>query len=214
MSYFDETIGLPMDAAPNEPEPPVPLPQYIDRYRVVRLIGRGGFGLVYLAFDEQLERLVAIKVPHPQLVAQASDVKACLAEARAAASINHPHIVTVYDVGTTAEFPCFVVSKYIDGVDLAKRLRQSPMPVWEAVTLVAIVAEALHHAHQQGLVHRDIKPGNLLLDLQGRPFVGDFGLAVRDHASSHGQLYAGTPSYMSPEQARGEGHQKWLSQNQ
>src|SRR5207237_161753 len=102
--------------------------------------------------------------------------------------------------------PCFVVSKYIDGADLASRLRQSRLSLPEAVELVATVAEALHHAHKQGLVHRDIKPGNILLDASGEPFVADFGLALRERDIGQGPRYAGTPAYMSPEQARGEGH--------
>ena len=102
--------------------------------------------------------------------------------------------------------PCFVVSKYIDGTDLATRLKQSRLTLHEAVELVATVAEALHHAHKQGLVHRDIKPGNILLDRSGKPFVADFGLALREQDVGKGPRYAGTPAYMSPEQARGEGH--------
>ena len=102
--------------------------------------------------------------------------------------------------------PCFVVSKYIDGTDLATRLKQSRLSIHEAVELVATVAEALHHAHKQGLVHRDIKPGNILLDKSGKPFVADFGLALREQDVGKGPRYAGTPAYMSPEQARGEGH--------
>ncbi len=103
-------------------------------------------------------------------------------------------------------FPCFIVSKYIDGIDLAVRLAQSPVSIDETVEIVATVAEALHYAHIHGLVHRDIKPGNLLLDQGGRPFVTDFGLALREHEFGTGPRYAGTPAYMSPEQARGEGH--------
>src|SRR5262249_17706299 len=98
------------------------------------------------------------------------------------------------------------VAKYIDGTDLATRLKQSRMSQHEAVELVATVAEALHHAHKQGLVHRDVKPGNILLDRSGRPFVADFGLALREQDVGQGPRYAGTPAYMSPEQARGEGH--------
>src|SRR5262249_26140336 len=98
------------------------------------------------------------------------------------------------------------VSKYIDGTDLATRLKQSRLPIHESVELVANVAEALHHAHKQGLVHRDIKPGNILLDRSGKPFVADFGLALREQDVGRGPGYAGTPAYMSPEQARGEGH--------
>src|SRR5262249_36577655 len=152
-----------------------PAPSHIGRYRVERLLGQGGFGLVYLAHDDQLQRPVAIKVPHARLVARPADPEACLSEARAVANLDHPHIVPVFDVGSTAQHPCFVVSKYIDGTDLAARLRQARLAPHEAVSLVATVAEALHHAHKQGLVHRDIKPGNILLDTTGKPFVGDFG---------------------------------------
>src|SRR5204863_564162 len=100
----------------------------------------------------------------------------------------------------------FLVSKHIDGTDLATRLRQAPMSLRAAVELVATVAEALHHAHKQGLVHRDINPGNLLLDKNGTPFVRGFGLALPEQNVGAGPHYAGTPAYMSPEQARGEGH--------
>src|SRR5262249_14683811 len=96
--------------------------------------------------------------------------------------------------------------KYIDGTDLAARLEQSRLALHEAVGLVATVAEALHHAHKQGLVHRDIKPGNILLNRTGKPFVGDFGLALREQDAGRGPRCAGTPAYTSPEQARGEGH--------
>jgi serine/threonine protein kinase/formylglycine-generating enzyme required for sulfatase activity len=153
-----------------------------------------------------LQRLVAIKVPHRQLVNRQQDAEAYLTEARTVAGLDHPHIVPVFDVGSTEEFPCFVVSKYVDGTDLASRLRKSRLVLREAVELVATVAEALHHAHKQGLVHRDIKPGNLLLDKSGKPFVADFGLALREQDIGTGPRYAGTPAYMSPEQARGEGH--------
>src|SRR5262249_12610804 len=111
-----------------------------------------------------------------------------------------------FDVGSTEQYPCFVVSKYIDGTDLAARLKQPRLARREAAELVATVAEALHHAHKQGLVHRDIKPGNILLDRTGKPFVSDFGLALREQDVGRGQRYAGTPAYTSPEQVRGEGH--------
>ena len=117
-----------------------------------------------------------------------------------------PHIVPVYDVGSTEDFPCFVVSKYIDGTDLATKLKQPRLQYREAAELVATVAEALHYAHKQGLVHRDVKPGNILIDNDGKPFVVDFGLALREENVGKGPKYAGTPAYMSPEQARGEGH--------
>jgi serine/threonine protein kinase/formylglycine-generating enzyme required for sulfatase activity len=187
-------------------EPAAALPQHIGRYRVERVLGRGGFGLVYLAHDDQLQRLVAIKVPHRHRLSTPEDAQAYLTEARTVANLDHPHIVPVFDVGSTEQFPCFVVSKYIDGTDLATRRKQSPLSLPEAVELVATVAEALHHAHKQGLVHRDIKPGNILLDKSGKPFVGDFGLALREQDIGTGPRYVGTLSYTSPEQARGEAH--------
>src|SRR5438552_5400237 len=189
-----------VDAAPGAPPP------HIGRYRIEKVLGRGGFGLVYLAHDGQLQRLVAIKVPHRQLVDRPEAAEAYLTEARTVANLDHPNIVPVHDVGSTEDCPCYVVSKYIDGTDLATRLEQSRLTLHEAVELVATVAEALHHAHNQGLVHRDIKPGNILLDRSGKPFVADFGLALREQDVGKGPRYAGTPAYMSPEQARGEGH--------
>src|ERR1700737_273778 len=107
-----------------ETAPPVladssPSPQRIGRYRVERVLGRGGFGLVYLAHDDQLSRPVAIKVPHAQLVAQAGDAEIYLAEGRTVANLDHSNIVPVFDVGSTEDYPCFVVAKYVDGIDLA-----------------------------------------------------------------------------------------------
>src|SRR5947208_2647551 len=159
---------------------PATQPQHVGRYRIERVLGQGGFGLVYLAHDDQLQRLVAIKVPHRKLVDRPEAAEAYLTEARAVANLDHPNIVPVHDVGSTDDCPFFIVSKYIDGTDLATKLKQSRLSLNEAVELVATVAEALHHAHKQGLVHRDIKPGNLLLDKGGKAFVADFGLALRE----------------------------------
>src|SRR6516162_3455627 len=166
-----------VDLAGPQAAPPVPAdfppPQRIGRYRIEKVLGEGGFGLVYLAHDEQLRRPVALKVPHRKLLAQPEDAEAYLTEARTVAGLDHPNIVPVYDVGNTEDCPCYVVSKYIDGTDLATRLKQSRLSLQEAVELVATVAEALHHAHKQGLVHRDIKPGNILLDRSSKTFVAD-----------------------------------------
>jgi serine/threonine protein kinase/formylglycine-generating enzyme required for sulfatase activity len=191
---------------PDGQAPAGELPSQIGRYRVERLLGEGGFGRVYLAHDEQLQRLVAVKVPHGRLVGRPEDAGAYLAEARTAAGLDHPHIVPVYDVGNTDEYPCFIVSKYVEGRTLAWQIRNARPPAAEAAALVATVAEALHHAHRKGVVHRDVKPGNILLDFSGQPHVADFGLALREQDVGKGPRYAGTPSYMSPEQARGEGH--------
>jgi serine/threonine protein kinase/formylglycine-generating enzyme required for sulfatase activity len=182
------------------------LPKRIGRYRVDRVLGEGGFGLVYLAYDDQLERFVAIKVPHQRLISQQQDAEAYLNEARIVAKLDHPHIVPVFDVGSTEAFPCFVVSKFIEGSTLAQKIRDDRPSFGEAAGLLATVANALHYAHRKGLVHRDIKPGNILLDTSGEPYVADFGLALKEENIGKGPHYAGTPAYMSPEQARGEGH--------
>jgi serine/threonine protein kinase len=181
-------------------------PQSIGRYRIERVLGEGGFGQVYLAYDDQLERFVAIKVPHRRLISRLEDAQEYLSEARIVAKLDHPHIVPVFDVGSTEDFPCFVVSKFIEGSTLARKIKDDRPSFGEAADLVATVAEALHYAHRKGLVHRDIKPGNILLDAEGKPHVADFGLALKEENIGKGPNYAGTPPYMSPEQARGEGH--------
>ncbi|MDG2219778.1 MAG: SUMF1/EgtB/PvdO family nonheme iron enzyme [Rubripirellula sp.] len=178
----------------------------IGRYNIEKVLGRGGFGVVYLAHDGQLKRPVAIKVPHSELISKPKDVEAYLTEARTVANLDHPAIVPVHDVGSTEECPCYIVSKYIDGTDLATKLKTTRLKFRDAAEIVATVAEAIHYAHKQGLVHRDLKPGNILIDRDGQPFVVDFGLALREENIGRGPKYAGTPSYMSPEQARGEGH--------
>jgi serine/threonine protein kinase/formylglycine-generating enzyme required for sulfatase activity len=198
------TASWPTDEPKTRPAGGVP--EHIGRYRVERLLGEGGFGRVYLAHDDQLHRPVAIKVPHRQRVSEPKDVEAYLAEARVLASLDHPNVVPVYDVGRTEDGRPFVVSKLIEGCDLRTRLSQNRPSAQEAAELVAAVAEALHHAHRKGLVHRDVKPGNILLDSSGKPYVADFGLALREEDFGKGGGLAGTPAYMSPEQARGEGH--------
>ena len=181
-------------------------PTKIGRYTILGRLGKGGFGVVFLAFDEELDRRVAIKIPRPERVSRYEDIEAYLNEARIVASLDHPHIVPVYDVGYTENDFCFVVSKFIEGSDLAKRIKEARPSFHESAELVATVAEALHFAHTRGLVHRDIKPGNILIDASGNAFLADFGLALKEEDLGTGARIAGTPSYMSPEQARGEGH--------
>ena len=178
----------------------------IGRYRIEKVLGKGGFGIVYLANDEQLNRRVAVKVPHTKLISKPEDAEAYLAEARTVANLDHPGIVPVHDVGSVESCPCYIVSKYIPGTDLATKIKQHRLKCREAAEIVATVAEALHYAHKQGLVHRDVKPGNILMDNDDKPYVVDFGLALREENIGKGPKFAGTPAYMSPEQARGEGH--------
>ncbi len=181
-------------------------PAKTGRYRIVRQLGQGGFGRVYLATDDDLKRLVAIKLPNPERVAGPEDVEAYLTEARNLAKFDHPGIVPVYDVVQTSDGLCYVVSKYIEGGNLEERLKTARPSYLESAAIAAVVSEALHHAHIRGIVHRDIKPANILIDIQGNPCVTDFGLALKDEDFGKGPRLAGTPSYMSPEQARGEGH--------
>ncbi len=182
------------------------LPPRIDRYRILRELGGGGFGIVYLAHDEQLQRDVAIKVAHPRILGEYADHNMFLDEARLVASLDHPNIVPVYDVGSTKDFPFYIVSKFIRGESLAQRQKRAWLPFGQAAELVATVAGALHYAHKQGVVHRDVKPGNIMIDAENAPFLVDFGLALAEDRRLLDLSSAGTPSYMSPEQARGEGH--------
>ena len=178
----------------------------IGRYTILGRLGQGGFGRVYLAHDDDLDRPVAIKVPNPERIAHPEDEEAFLTEARILAKLDHPNIVPVFDVGRTEDGLCFVVSKLIEGSDLAVRIGQARPSFRDSAELVATIDDALHYAHTRGLVHRDIKPANILIDASGKPCVADFGLALRDEDFGKGGGLAGTPSYMSPEQARGEGH--------
>ena len=125
-------------------------PTKLGRYTILRRLGKGGFGEVFLALDDDLDRPVAIKVPRPERVSQPEDIEAYLNEARIVASLDHPHIVPVYDVGRTDDGLCFVVSKFIEGSDLATRIKEARPGFHESAALVATVAEALHYAHTRG----------------------------------------------------------------
>ena len=129
-----------------------------------------------------------------------------LTEARTVAKLDHPHIVPVYDVGSTDTVPLLLGLEVHRRNDLATRIKEARPGFHESAALVATVAEALHFAHTRGLVHRDIKPGNILIDASGHAFLADFGLSLKEEDFGTGARIAGTPAYMSPEQARGEGH--------
>src|SRR5262245_28163931 len=198
--------GPASDPAP--PPPEQPLPAAFGRYQVLGVLGQGGFGTVYLGYDRQLERRVAIKVPYKDRARSAAAAAAgqFLQEARRLARLKHPGIVTVYDVGTQDGL-LYIISDHIAGTSLTHWL-QSHRPSWEETDrIVAAVADALACAHQQRIVHRDVKPANILLTADLAPVLVDFGLALMAEESA-GPLHVvtGTPAYMSPEQARGEGH--------
>ncbi|MEM8680314.1 MAG: serine/threonine-protein kinase, partial [Planctomycetota bacterium] len=178
-----------------------PAPGKIKRFQLIEKAGKGSFGTVYRAFDEQLKRDVAIKISH-----EASDSDFELKEAQATSAFHHPALVPVYEVDRTDDGRMFIVSLYVHGTNLKKRLADHEYSLPEAVRLVAVVGEALHLAHQHGLVHRDVKPANILIDRRGEPLLTDFGLALRLEETGTGPKLAGSPAYMSPEQARREGH--------
>jgi len=178
----------------------------LGRYRLTGRIGSGSFGVVYQGHDDELQRDVAIKVPHRRHISSLRDIETYLAEARILASLDHPGIVPVHDVGRTDDGLCYLVTKLAAGSDLRTLIRDARPSVATSVEIVARIAEALHYAHQCGLVHRDIKPANILLDAEGNPLLTDFGLALREEDFAQGPTFAGSPAYMSPEQARGEGH--------
>jgi serine/threonine-protein kinase len=186
------------------------LPDAIGRYRILKELGRGMMGLVYLAQDPALDRLIALKtidlafaVPE---TGRAGFEQRFLAEARVAARLQHPAIVVVHDVGRDdARGILYIALEYLHGRTLAETVADGrPMPWREALRIVAALARGLHHAHAQGIVHRDVKPANVMILPSGQPKIMDFGIAKVPHLelTSAGQFF-GTPLYMSPEQAAG-----------
>lgn len=177
------------------------------RYRLERMLGEGAFGRVYLGYDDQLHRQVAIKVPNHERFHQPGDTEAYLTEARTVAALEHPSIVPVHTAERTDDGSIFIVSRYLDGGTLQDQMTGYPWDPRKAAELLIPVAKGLHYAHQKRLIHRDVKPANILLEAgTGAPFISDFGLAIREDEYLKQASVAGTPAYMSPEQARGEGH--------
>src|SRR6059036_1043803 len=178
-----------------------------DRYRVTRRIAAGGMATVYACQDQVLGRLVAVKVLAPHVAADSDAAARFQREARAAARVSdHPHVVTIYDIGAH-EGTAFIVMEYLPGGTLNDRLRSGePIPRATAVRWLDEAASALDHAHRAGIVHRDVKPANLLLDANGRLAVGDFGIArmATDSGVTSSGTVLGTAAYISPEQALGK----------
>jgi eukaryotic-like serine/threonine-protein kinase len=182
------------------------LPPRIGRYAVQKLLGSGGFGRVYRGYDEELDRPVAIKVPRHDRLATRDDQDEFIREARLVAQLDHKGIVPVYDVGRTSDGQCFVVSKFVDGSDLAARIALETLTPSTIAKIVVEAADALQFAHEKRIIHRDVKPANILLAKSGEVFVVDFGIALKEEDLRREAAVVGTLAYMSPEQIRGEGH--------
>jgi eukaryotic-like serine/threonine-protein kinase len=188
--------------------------QTLKNYRIINKIGQGGMGEVYLAEDTQLGRRVAIKLLPAKAISDEHARKRLVREARAAAKLDHPNICSVYEVGEE-DGHSFIVMQYLEGETLDTRMTRKPLEMKESLTIASQVADALSEAHSHGIIHRDIKPGNIMITLRGQAKVMDFGLArviagaVESEAETQSLLTTpgtilGTVPYMSPEQVRGE----------
>jgi regulator of protease activity HflC (stomatin/prohibitin superfamily) len=177
------------------------------RFELISRVGMGAFGSVWKARDKFLDRTVAIKIPR-QSAMSVDEQEKFFREARTAAQLRHPNIVSVHEVGRDGD-SLYIVSDFVHGVTLGDWLTGQQLTSREAAELCAKIAAALHHAHEQGIIHRDLKPANVMIDAAGEPHLMDFGLARREvgeiTVTTDGQVL-GTPAYMSPEQAQGESH--------
>ena len=183
-----------------------PTAERLGRYQIRRRLGRGAFGVVYLAHDPQLDRPVALKVPRRQRLRTPEQIAKFVQEARTAARLKHPAIVTVHDVQEQEGWP-YIVQEFIEGQDLAEWAARQRPSCQDVARLLAGVADAVGYAHQHGLIHCDLKLANVLMDTTGKPHVADFGLAIHEsvQALHKGEVF-GTPAVMAPEQVRGESH--------
>ena len=174
-------------------------------YELLEQIGRGGQGVVFRARQKSLNRIVALKVIGLGQWATEAHLKRFRLEAEAAARLEHPGIVPIHEVGER-DGSCYFSMKFVEGGQLDEVARREPMSIRQAVELIAKVARTVHYAHEHGILHRDIKPGNILLDAKGEPHLTDFGLARLVESEStvtRTVEVLGTPSYMAPEQAAG-----------
>lgn len=197
------TVEADADATATDSLPDLPL--QIGRFQIIRLLGEGAFGAVYLANDPSLRRMVAVKIPRQGYFQSSHEEIRFFREAQSAAKLHHPHIVPVYEVSQGENVP-HIVSEFIDGVTLKDLVNRGLLTFREIGTLMVQICEAVHYAHQNGVIHRDLKPSNILVDHHRNAFVSDFGLARRDDAEitmTVDGMVLGTPAYMSPEQAIG-----------
>jgi serine/threonine protein kinase len=172
----------------------------VGHFELIAQVGVGQFGSVWQAHDKELDRTVAVKIPRKDQLNPA-ETEQFLREARAAAQLRHPNIVTVHEVGRE-EGTIYIASDFVQGANLKEWLTAQRLTLRAATQLCVKISEALHHAHEAGVVHRDLKPGNVMIDLEGEPHIMDFGLAKRETAeitmTVEGQIL-GTPAYMAPE---------------
>src|SRR5438128_9275960 len=181
----------------------------LGKFELQAELGAGSFGYVFRARDTETDRTVAVKIQRAGSLASSEEAGRFLREARSVAQLKHEGIVSLYEIGQTDEGVCYLVTEFIEGQTLEDRMRSGRFEPRCAAELLAKVAEALQYAHAHGVIHRDVKPSNILIDAQNQPHMMDFGLAKRETGemtmTSEGRVM-GTPAYMSPEQARGESH--------
>ncbi|MGA7410798.1 MAG: protein kinase [Bryobacteraceae bacterium] len=203
--------GSPLSSIAERP-PALKSGDKLGNFQIVALIGRGGMGEVYRARDLRLKRDVAIKTLPSGFAADRDRIARFEREARAASALNHPNIVSVYDIGTEGGVS-FIVSELVDCETLARLIQRGPLPLRKLIEVSTQICDGLAAAHVAGVIHRDLKPGNIMLTRDGRVKILDFGLARQDRAhavdsttmeASHPGMIMGTPGYMSPEQVRGE----------
>jgi tRNA A-37 threonylcarbamoyl transferase component Bud32 len=181
------------------------LAPHFPQLEILELLGQGGMGAVYKARQKHLDRLIAIKVIPPEAAKEPAFAERFAREARALARLNHPNIVTVYDFGQS-DGVYFLLMEFVDGLNLRQTMKSGNLSPQEALAIVPHVCDALQYAHDQGIVHRDVKPENVLLDKSGRVKIADFGLAKLltqsplDFTLTHSMQVMGTPRYMAPEQ--------------
>jgi serine/threonine protein kinase len=197
------------DVAKHSRESQLAIGHRIGRYVIESTLGSGSFGTVYKAWDNDLERMVALKIPKLDRFVDPGELETFVEEARTTAKLDHPAIVPVLDVVRDVELGPILVMQFIEGCSLRDRILAEPPSMTEAVELLAQVAEAMDYAHRRGFVHRDLEPRNILLGADGRPHITDFGLAIHESTqrAKEGES-AGSLAYMSPEQVRGDSH--WL----